>query len=80
MNAINAHFITAFLDRYVKGDVGRAAFLEVRTPDSDDGVWPAQNALPYGAYSPSDPNVTVWKGFQRSHAAGLQLLRAAPQP
>ncbi|HEY0339281.1 MAG TPA: hypothetical protein VGC34_00625 [Steroidobacteraceae bacterium] len=80
VNAINAHFITAFLDRYVKGDVSRAAFLEVRTPDSDDGVWPAQSALPYGAFSPSDSNVTVWKGFQRSHAAGLQLLRAVPRP
>jgi predicted dienelactone hydrolase len=80
VNAINAHFITAFLDRYVKSDVSRGAYLEVPTPDSDDGVWPAQSTLPYGAYSPSDSNVTVWKGFQRSHAAGLQLLRAASQP
>jgi predicted dienelactone hydrolase len=80
IGAINVHFITAFLDRYVKSDVSRSSYLEVQTPDSDDGVWPAQNALPYGAYSPSDSNITVWKGFQRSHAAGLQLLRAAAQP
>jgi predicted dienelactone hydrolase len=80
ISAINVHFITAFLDRYVKGDASRQAYLEVRTPESDDGVWPPQNALPYGAYSPSDANITVWKGFQRNHATGLQLLRADPQP
>jgi predicted dienelactone hydrolase len=80
ISAINLHFITAFLDRYVKGDASRAAYLEVRTPDSDDGVWPARNSLPYDAFSPSDTNITVWKGFQRNHATGMQLLSAAPQP
>ena len=30
INAINAHFITAFLDRYVKGDEPRAAYLTYR--------------------------------------------------
>ena len=54
ISAISLHFITAFLDRYVKGDASRAAYLEVRTPDSDDGVWPAGSSLPYGAFSPSD--------------------------
>jgi predicted dienelactone hydrolase len=78
ISAINVHFITAFLDRYVKADASRDAYLDVRTPDSDDGVWPAQPSLPYDAYSPSDGVITVWKGFQRNHAAGLQLLRAAP--
>jgi predicted dienelactone hydrolase len=78
VNAVNIHFITAFFDRYVKGDTGRAAYLDVHTPDSDDGVWPAQSSLPYDAYSPSNSSITVWKGFQRNHAAGLQLLSAAP--
>ncbi|HVW68118.1 MAG TPA: hypothetical protein VHB68_04045 [Steroidobacteraceae bacterium] len=78
INAINAHFITAFLDRYVKGDTSRSAYLDVRTPESDDGVWPPQTPLPYGAFSPSDANITVWKGFQRNHAHGLELLHAAP--
>jgi predicted dienelactone hydrolase len=75
---IELHFITAFLDRYVKDDASRRAYLDVRTTDSDDGVWPPQNKLPYDAYSPSDTNITVWKGFQRNHAAGLQLLSALP--
>jgi predicted dienelactone hydrolase len=78
ISAINVHFITAFLDRYVKDDASRNAYLDVRTPDSDDGVWPAQPSLPYDAYSPSDGAITVWKGFQRNHAAGLQLLKGAP--
>lgn len=78
INAINAHFITAFLDRYVKGDTSRDAYLDVRTPDSDDGVWPPQPALPYGSFSPSDATITVWKGFQRNHAHGLELLQAEP--
>lgn len=78
ISAINMHFITAFLDRYVKADTSRDTYLDVRTPDSDDGVWPAQPSLPYNAYSPSDGAITVWKGFQRNHAAGLQLLNAAP--
>ena len=76
VSAINAHFITAFLDRYVKGDVGRGAYLDVQTPDADGGVWPSTSPLPYGAYSPSDSTITVWKGFQRNHATGLQLLKA----
>jgi predicted dienelactone hydrolase len=80
INAVNAHFITAFLDRYVKADASRAAYLDVRTSESDEGVWPAESSLPYGAFSPSDSNITVWKGFQRNHAAGMQLLAAAPQP
>jgi hypothetical protein len=80
ISGINDHFITAFLDRYVKGDGSRQSYLEVQTPDSDAGVWPAQATLPYGTYSPSDANITVWKGFQRNHAAGLELLRAAAVP
>jgi predicted dienelactone hydrolase len=80
INAVNVHFITAFLDRYVRGDASRAAYLDVAMPESDDGVWPATSSLPYGAFSPSDNNITVWKGFQRNHAAGMQLLAAGAQP
>src|SRR6185437_12691692 len=30
------------------------------------------------AYSPGTGDITVWKGFQRSFAVGLQLQRAGP--
>jgi predicted dienelactone hydrolase len=80
INAINAHFITAFLDRYVKGDETRNSFLDVLVAQSSDGGWPepAAPAVPaaYDAYSPGPPDATVWKGFQRNHAEGLELLRA----
>jgi predicted dienelactone hydrolase len=76
INAINAHFISAFLDRYVKGDTSRDAYLEVAVADSNAGKWPAPNPYPYDAYSPGSSGVTVWKGFQRNHAAGLELLHA----
>jgi hypothetical protein len=68
---IEAHFITAFLDRYVKGDATKSAYLDGLVPNSDDGVW----AKPpeYGAISPGAPAATLWKGFQPSHAAGMML-------
>jgi predicted dienelactone hydrolase len=78
INAINAHFITAFLDLYVKGEVGRTAYLDVPVAESAAGVWPAATPLPaYDAYSPGTGDITVWKGFQRNHASGLELLQAA---
>jgi predicted dienelactone hydrolase len=77
INAINAHFITAFLDLYVKGDAGRAAYLNVATAESAAGVWPSAAPPPaYDAYSPGNADITVWKGFQRNHATGLELLQA----
>ncbi len=79
INSINSHFITAFLDRYVKGEEGRAAYLDVPVAQSSDGVWPDTiGPKAYDAYSPGAPNVTVWKGFQRKHAEGLELLQAPP--
>jgi predicted dienelactone hydrolase len=76
VNGISVHFITAFLDLYVKGDVSREAYLNVPMPESDAGQWPTPNPFPYDAYSPGTNGVSVWKGFQRNHAAGLQLLHA----
>jgi predicted dienelactone hydrolase len=84
ITAINAHFITAFLDRYVKGDESRAAYLDVPLPESTLGTWvsptpaSATPPSPYDAYSPGGAGATLWKGFQRNHASGLQLLQAKP--
>ncbi len=78
VNAINAHFITAFLDLYVKGDASRAAYLNVRTVQSSQGEWPAAHHDRFDAYSPDRGNITVWKGFQRHFAEGLELRQAEP--
>jgi hypothetical protein len=76
---VNLHMITAFLDLHVKGDASMAAYLDVATPKSDDTVWPAAPATPYGAYSPGVAPVTVWKGFQLHHTSGLELWSGAPK-
>jgi predicted dienelactone hydrolase len=76
---VNLHFITAFLDRYVKDDASRAAFLDGLTPESAQGEWPASAGAAYGAFSPAVDGITVWKGFQRQHAEGLELLHALPR-
>ncbi len=79
INAINLHFITAFLAVHVRGDAARAVYLNVPVENSDDGVWDAPAGTPWGAYSPggansrADPGVTLWKGFQRRHARGMEL-------
>jgi predicted dienelactone hydrolase len=76
---INLHFITAFLDRYVKDDASRASYLDGLTPRSNDGSWPPSADEAYGAYSPGTDGITLWKGFQRGHAEGLELLHAKPR-
>jgi predicted dienelactone hydrolase len=80
VNAISAHFIAAFLDRYVKDDVSRDAYLNVSVAESNAGTWPASSQSTYDAYSPGTNGVSVWKGFQRNHAAGLELLQAKAAP
>ena len=78
VNAINAHFITAFLDRYVRDEVSRDSYLNVPVPDADAGTWPATDTSPYAAFSSGTNGNSVWKGFQRGHAAGLELQKAGP--
>lgn len=72
--AINLHFITAFLDLYVKGDQSRAGYLHVPVAESSEGTWIAPDSAHWGDYSPGTPGVTLWKGFQRRHAEGLMLM------
>lgn len=74
--AINQHFITAFLDRFVKGDQSRAEYLDGLIVESGAGQWPADKVTQYAAYSPATDGITTWKGFQRNHAVGLELRRS----
>ncbi len=68
---IEAHFITAFLDRHVKGDVTMATYLEGLVPDSDAGRWPDAPVGRVAQFSPGPPAATVWKGFQPGRAIGM---------
>ena len=74
---IEAHFITAFLDRTVKGVAGRAAYLDGLVADSDTGSWAAGSTAAYGTFSPGPPAASLWTGFQAAHAAGMMLEAAA---
>lgn len=74
---IDQHFITAFLDRHVKGDDSRSAYLDSDVTLGGDGQWPASVAG-YAAVSPGGPGAT-WKGFYRNSAVGLELRRRPAQ-
>lgn len=71
--------ITAFLDRYVKDDASRTSYLDGLTRESVHGNWPDSAQRAYDAYSPGAEDITVWKGFQRQHAEGLELMHEAPR-
>ncbi len=76
---IQLHFITAFLDREIKGEASRGAYLDGLVEESSSGQWKdAPAGTPWGAYSPGGEGVTLWKGFQRRHAEGLGLLHRPP--
>ena len=79
VNAINLHFITAFLGVHLRGDTVLQAYLHFSVSNSDDGVWNAPPTTAWGAYSPGGDGVTLWKGFQRRHARGMDLLHAAAE-
>jgi hypothetical protein len=78
---INLHFITAFLDRYLKDDASRSAYLDGLVVESDQGVWPsAPPQTPWAAVRPGGEGITLWKGFQRAHADGLTLMHQEAAP
>lgn len=80
VTGVSLHFITAFLDRYLKDETDRDAYLAAKVANSDDAVWPQSAVGAYDAFSADAAPVTVWKGFQRVHDAGLELLHADPAP
>jgi dienelactone hydrolase len=70
LNAINQHFITAFLDLHLKGDTSKAAYLDLSTPMAGDGRWAGAPA-PGATAAEGQPG--YWRGFQRRWALGLEF-------
>lgn len=71
VNNVNQHFVTAFLDRTLKGrDTERYLDLLER---SEEGVW-AQNDD--GTFAPEH---TYWTGFQNRTAVGLEFYARRPK-
>jgi len=76
ITAINQHFITAFLDLYLKSDQTRRAFLHVPVAHSNDGKWSAgPGSNDDGSFSGGE---NFWPGFQRRWALGLEMSCYAP--
>ena len=73
INAINQHFITAFLDLHLKGDAAKSAFLNVPTPLGGDGTWPLAPMENVGGKTATESERGFWLGFQRRWALGLEM-------
>jgi len=73
MNNILQHFVTAYVDLHLKGEVDRRAYLDV-VPNGTDAVFAQdRDGNPQAAH-------TYWKGFKRGTAVGLVLERRPPAP
>jgi predicted dienelactone hydrolase len=71
MNNIAQHFVTAWLDRELKGDAGAAAYLDL-TETSNDGVWSLEED------GTEKPDHSYWTGFPKGTAKGLRYEVKAP--
>lgn len=80
LNAINQHFVTAFLDLHLKGDTSKAAYLDLPTTDSNASQWPIgfREQL-NGSYAGAE-QADHWTGFQRRWAVGLEMYSASAGP
>jgi predicted dienelactone hydrolase len=72
-NNVGQHFMTSWLDLYLKGDLDKSVYLNL-IKNGRDGVW-SQNAD--GTFNADH---TYWAGFKEGTAAGLQFERLAPIP
>jgi predicted dienelactone hydrolase len=74
--AINQHFITAFLDLYLKGDESKRSYLHVTPVVSNEGKWPLAPGKSAGE-KVSD-GTDYWKGFHRRWALGMSMTCKSP--
>jgi predicted dienelactone hydrolase len=73
INQINAHFISAFLDTTLKGEVGKRAYLNVPTSNAGEGAWPVPPGAQLGGSYAGAEQGQYWRGFQRRWALGLEM-------
>ncbi len=78
INAINQHFITAFLDLHLKGDEAKRAYLDVTPLVAGDGQWPLAPFQNVGGKPASSEQAGFWRGFQRRWALGLEMRKDEP--
>lgn len=75
LNAINQHFVTAFLDKNLKGEEAKGEYLALASPRSNEGSWPLDfGQLPDRAHAAKNGiSAGYWRGFQRRWAVGMQF-------
>ena len=76
LNAINQHFVTAFLDMTLKGDASKAAYLQVPSTNSNDSKWEVGFGEQLNGKMAGDDQPGHWRGFQRRWALGLEMYTA----
>lgn len=77
IEAVNQHFITAFFDYRLKGDVSRTAYLNVPVAVASDGRWPSSFGQQWGGVFAGEKQPEYWRGFQRRWARGLEMHHKA---
>ena len=77
INAINQHFITAFLDLHLKGDTDKASYLNTPTENSNDSKWDIPFGEQLNGTVASKGQASHWRGFQRRWAVGMTMKRKA---
>ena len=78
--AINQHFLTAFLDLYLKGESSKRRYLTVPTTESRASRWPLDAGESVGGSYAANDEPEHWPGFQRRWALGLALEVRAAEP
>lgn len=78
LNAINAHFITALLDRRLKGDAAAGEYLRLPSPRAEDGRWPLEPGSVAGDARATAQQPDYWPGFQRRWAVGMSQRTGTP--
>ena len=76
LNAINQHFVTAFLDWKLKDDTDKASYLNVPTEDSNKSKWPVGFGEQLNGKLAGPEEDGYWRGFQRRWAASLEMRHA----
>ena len=71
MNNIAQHFVSAWLDKYLKNNGAMNAYLDL-IPNSNDGVYAVDDEG-----NPKATN-TYWKGFPKRTAKGLHFESLSP--
>ncbi|SFS74585.1 Predicted dienelactone hydrolase [Sulfitobacter marinus] len=72
MNNITQHFVTAWMDNYLKGDATAGEYLDL-VENSNDGVWSMNDDG-----TPKEDH-SYWKGFDKDTAKGLRFEVKAPE-